>query len=138
MYALGQGVSQDASEAVRWYRLAADQGNAFAQFRLGDRYVNGQGVGQDDAEAVRWYRLAADQGHALAQGNLGFMYANGRGVPQDDVEAHMWVNLAAAGSFGGDRESLIKAGAAFAERMTSEQIAEAQRRAREWMPTDPP
>jgi TPR repeat protein len=35
MYADGRGVPQDHAEAVRWYRLAAEQGNAFAQFRLG-------------------------------------------------------------------------------------------------------
>jgi TPR repeat protein len=59
---------------VRWYRLAADQGDADAQFNLGVMYDTGRGVPQDDAEAERWYRLAADQGDANAQSNLGVMY----------------------------------------------------------------
>jgi hypothetical protein len=48
-------VPQDNAEAVRWYRKAADQGYANAQYALGFTYHKGQGVPQDDAEAVRWY-----------------------------------------------------------------------------------
>ena len=93
---------QDDAEAVRWWRRAAEQGHATAQYNLGVMYANGRGVPQDDAEAVRWYRLAADQGEALAQSNLGVMYANGRGVPQDDVHAHMWINLGASRMTAGE------------------------------------
>ena len=53
---------QDEAEAVYWYRLAADQGLAGAQFNLGVMYSEGQGVPQNDAEAVRWHRLAAQAG----------------------------------------------------------------------------
>ena len=67
MYADGEGVPEDDAEAVRWYRLAADQGLANAQYNLGVMYADGEGVPEDDAEAVRWYRLAADQGLANAQ-----------------------------------------------------------------------
>ena len=62
MYDKGQGVPQDYAEAVKWYRLAAEQGDADAQYNLGVMYDNGQGVPQDYAEAVKWYRLAAEQG----------------------------------------------------------------------------
>ena len=54
------------SEAVRWYRLAADQGHAGAQQNLGVTYSDGRGVSKNDTEAVRWYRLAADQEHSDA------------------------------------------------------------------------
>ena len=81
---------------------------------------------QGNAEAVAWYRLAADQGQASAQFNLGVMYNSGDGVPQDDVSAHMWFNLAASRSSGEDRERSVEARDAVAERMTSEQLAEAQ------------
>ena len=77
-YENGQGVKQDRSEAVRWYRKAAEQGHADAQCNLGIRYTNGQeGLKQDHAEAVCWYRKAAEQGHAKAQYNLGVAYENG-------------------------------------------------------------
>ncbi len=143
MYRTGRGVPEDAAEAVRWYRLAADQGYAEAQRNLGNMYRSGEGVPEDAAEAVRWYRLAAEQGEARAQVDLGFMYATGvvglgEGVPQDYVEAHMWYDLAAAQSSGEDRDALVNARDSVAERMTAEQIAEAQRRAREWKPTPEP
>jgi len=87
--------ASDYAEAVKWYRLAADQGYAAAQFNLGDMYDNGQGVPEDDVEAVKWYRLAAEQGDSRAQYNLGVMYDNGRGVPEDDTEAVKWYRLSA-------------------------------------------
>ena len=73
-----QGVPQDYEEAVKWYRLAAEQGYANAQYNLGLMYDNGEGVPQDYAEAVKWYRLAAEQGMLHAQYNLGVMYDNGK------------------------------------------------------------
>ena len=131
MYANGKGVPLDYAEALKWYRMAADQGHAKAQNNLGFMYFNGKGVPQDYAEALKWYRMAAEQGNAEAQRNLGNRYATGQGVPQQDyVLAHMWCNLAAA---QGD-ESAIKCRDLFAESMTSAQIAEAQRLAREWKP----
>ena len=135
LYANGDGGVQDDAEAVRWYRLAADQGLAAAQYNLGTRYrLTGRGVARDDAEAARWYRLAADQGHAGAQLNLGVLYANGDGVAQDDVEAYMWLSLAAAQSLDENRDRHVEVRDGFAEFLTAEQTAEAQRRAREWTP----
>ena len=55
------------AEAVKWYRHAAEQGDADAQFNLGKMYAEGQGVPQADTEALKWYRRAADQGNADAQ-----------------------------------------------------------------------
>ncbi len=73
MYANGLGVSQDDKQAVKWFRLAAEQGNADAQNNLGWVYANGLGIPKDLEEAVKWYRLAAEQGHDLARGNLDDM-----------------------------------------------------------------
>ena len=65
---------------MKWYRMAADQGHAKAQYNLGSMYSNGQGVARDDSAAMKWYRMAADQGNAKAEGNLGVMYKNCHGV----------------------------------------------------------
>ena len=89
---------------------------------------------QDYAEAVKWYRLAAEQGYAGAQSNLGIMYDKGEGVPHDDVLAYMWFNLAAASGLKSGKENR----GIVAERMTPDQIADAQRMAREWMATHQP
>ena len=48
MYANGKGVVQDEAEAVRWFRLAAEQGHVVAQYDLGCSYRDGRGVAQDD------------------------------------------------------------------------------------------
>jgi len=132
MYGAGEGVPEDDAEAVRWYRLAADQGQAGAQNSLGFMYANGQGVPQDYAEAVRWYQLAAEQGQASAQYNLGVNYATGRGVPQDYVQAHMWANLAASRSTGELRDSSVRNRDLAADELTPAALIEAQRLAREW------
>jgi TPR repeat protein len=86
--------SPSYAEAVKWYRLAAAQGNAPAQGNLGHMYANGQGVPLDYAEALKWYRLAAEQGDASGQYNLGAMYG-GDCVPRDYAEALKWYRLAA-------------------------------------------
>ena len=113
---------------------SAKQGKPLAQFNLGLMYYKGRATAQDYKKAVKWWRLAAEQGFAEALNNLGMMYGNGDGVRQDDVEAHKWFDLAASHHPPGrkhkksvrDRDFLVK-------RMTSSQIAEAQRLAGEWM-----
>ena len=66
MYLNGYGVTQNYQEALKWDRLAADQGNAAAEYSLDVMYGNGKGVTQDYQEALKWDRLAADQGDAVA------------------------------------------------------------------------
>jgi len=95
-------------------------------------------VPQDYAEAVRWYRKAADQGDAGAQINLSGMYERGDGVPQDYVQAHLWINLAASRASGETRSNGPRSRDRLARKMTAQQIAEAQRLAREWKPRDQP
>jgi TPR repeat protein len=62
MYSNGYGVAQNYAEALKWYRLSAEQGEATAQYNLGYMYEYGRGVAQDYTQAMRWYRQAADQG----------------------------------------------------------------------------
>jgi uncharacterized protein len=137
MYYRGRGVRQDHIEALKWFRLAADQGDAIAQFNLGVMYSEGLGAPQDNAEAAKWYRLAADQGNPQAQYNLGLWYAQGEGGTPDNVRAYMWFNLAVSRFPPSDMRARSLAASsrdAIAVNMTSEQIAEAQRLAREWKP----
>ena len=53
-----------------WYRKAAEQGHAHAQFNLGLMYSKGKGEEQNYEEAVKWYNKAADQGIDYAKGVL--------------------------------------------------------------------
>ena len=135
LYYTGEGVPRDYSAAAKWYRKAAEQGYANAQFRLGDAYHNGQGVSKDYQEAFKWYRKAAEQGVADAQYNLGSSYYNSQGVPRDFVLAHMWWNLSLSKETDDDaRKKEFEWLNLLEKKMTTEQIAEAQKLAREWKP----
>ena len=89
-YCSGEGAPQDYTEALKWYRKAAEQGHALAQFILGDIMYYGKGVPKDYTEALKWCRKAAEQGNAPAQYMLGNMYEYGRGVSKDYKEAAEW------------------------------------------------
>ena len=129
-YAIGRGVPADDQEAVYWYRKAAEQGHAGAQFWLGHSYADGWGVPADDREAAFWYRKAAEQGLANAQLELGRSYAGGKGVPEDDVQAYAWINLACV-QRGEDDEDAQQHRTDLRQRMTSAQLAEAQKFSRQ-------
>jgi len=76
--------AQDYTKAAQWYRNAAEQGLAEAQYILGAMYANGQGVSRDDKEAEKWYHKAAEQGLAEAQQALEAM--NKKVPPQEIID----------------------------------------------------
>ncbi|MCX6908366.1 MAG: tetratricopeptide repeat-containing serine protease family protein, partial [Verrucomicrobia bacterium] len=123
---------KDEAEAVKWFRKAAQQNSARAQFSLAVYYENGRGVTKDEVEAVKWYRKAADQNDGAAQSNLGAAYAAGEGVAKDYVEAYKWRLLAAAQG----NELAKRAVTALERLMTREQIAEGQKLARSFKPRE--
>jgi len=94
-YFKGQGVSRDYAEALRWYRKAADLGNAAACGRIGVMYYTGDGVRQDYDEALRWLRKSAELGSPEAAGTVGWMYEHGTGVRENYAEAAKWYRIAA-------------------------------------------
>jgi TPR repeat protein len=73
-YGQGMGVRRNLPTAVQWYRRAADQGNALAQYAMGSFYLNGRGVTNDAGEAVKWWRKAAAQNQVSAEAALGQLY----------------------------------------------------------------
>ena len=96
----------------------------------------------DFATVLRKWNALAEQGDVSAQYNLGMMYYNGDGVLQDDVYAHMWWNIAASNGIANavELEELVANSYAnmaivmrdlTAKTMTTEQLAEAQKLARE-------
>jgi TPR repeat protein len=104
LYATAKGVLKNDTEAVKWYRKAANQGYAEAQYGLGRMYDYGEGVRESDNQAVKWYQKAADQGYAKAQSQLGWMYQSGKGVRKDYKQAVKWYQKAAdQGSAGAQK-----------------------------------
>lgn len=87
----------DTARAIDWFRKAAAQRYAPAEFQMGQLYDFGFGVRQDDGEALGWYRKAAEQGHAAAQRVVGDFYRKGRGVTADAAEAARWYRRGADG-----------------------------------------
>jgi TPR repeat protein len=88
--------ARDYDQAMHWYQIAAQDGDANAELGIGGLYFFGEGVTLDYAEAMHWYRLAGDQGLAPAQYAVGSLYEHGQGVAQDYGEAMRWYRLAAA------------------------------------------
>lgn len=99
---LGNNKNQsDQSDALRLFRLAADQGYGPAETALGAIYESGDLVTRDILQAVRWYTKAADQGDWIAQLSLGRLYFFGDGVPRDIAAAKKWLQRAAESGDGG-------------------------------------
>ena len=89
---------EDCTEKdVELYRMAAELGNADAQFNMGAVYYEGLGgEAQDYGEAFSWWLKSAGQGNADAQFALGCLYRDGQGTEQDYGEAVEWWKKAAA------------------------------------------
>jgi len=84
MYAEGEFVPRDPTQALLWSRKSAEQGNIDAMLFLGDVYHNGTIAARDDVQAVLWFRKAADLGNGEAQFQLGLLYYfAGHGVGKD-------------------------------------------------------
>jgi TPR repeat protein len=112
--------------ALSSHAIAGPFESAEAAYRKGDYKT-----------AHRLFRQLVEQGFARAQHNVGVMYAEGRGVVQDYVTAYMWFDLAAARAPENrldDSINALKNRENLASKMTPDQVAEAQRRKREWKP----
>ena len=84
---------KDYKEAVKWYRKAADQEDATAQFNLGAMYYYGRGVEQDFVEAHKWFVLSASRFPAAMAANIERALNNcqliaARLTPLQRAEAH--------------------------------------------------
>lgn len=90
-----QGTESQLQSKINKIYSKAQQGDALAQFDLGDCYYYGDGVAKDLSQAVYWYREAAEQGLVVAEFNLGSCYEFGNGVSKDLNQAAFWYRKAA-------------------------------------------
>ena len=111
-------------EAARWFRLAADQGHAEAQYQIGLTHYFGKDMPKNFDEAQWWFHKAAEQGHSNAQALLGNLLRFN--VKEDPAEAYKWLSLAAAGTNNFDAKATLEE---LAREMTPDQIAEGKQRA---------
>ena len=85
----------DKKLAVKWFKMAAKQGHAKAQYKLSYIYNYGRGVRKDHKQAIKWCRKAAEQGYASAQLELGHQYSYGFSLSKNFVKAAEWYTKAA-------------------------------------------
>ncbi|MGL6466582.1 tetratricopeptide repeat protein [Aeromonas hydrophila] len=92
---VGQGSEQDISRAITLYRQAAQAGDAFGQYRLGEVYLRGAGVKRDLREAFHWMELAAKNGDVPAMLKVGVLHLMGVSGRVDLPRAKEWLYQAA-------------------------------------------
>ena len=143
LYQFGAGVAQDYTLAREWYEKSVALGYPMALNNLGYLYRFGLGVETNAQRAADLYKRAAEKGDPSAMVNLGIAYADGTGVTKDLIEAYKWLDLARFHTVSssdmrlkwGCRKALDRVAA----RMSQEQMAEAEKRAREfdkrWRPS---
>ena len=132
VYYEGEGVKQNLSEAYKFYKEAYEQGYQYTQFRLGQICMEHKGEMRNLREAFRWFKKGAERGDSMAQNNLGAMYYKGEGVPKNYIQSYKWFSLAVA---NGEKDAQ-KYLNTIAKELTKEQLAEAQKLADEWEPTE--
>lgn len=120
------------SETVKSLKPLALQGDAEAQYALGQVYLKGRGAPMSYAKALTWFTKSAEQGYVPALYSLGEMYVKAQGVKRNFVEAYKWYSLVSST----DLDLAPSAGrrmAYVADLMPQSLIIEAQKRAQDWM-----
>ena len=128
MYSKGLGVQKNFKEALRWYKIIAEQGDEKAQYHLAAMYYKAQGPLKNYKEALKWYKMAAEQNNVNAQYIIGNMYFKGRGVSRDLVQAHLWFHIA---GLNGSKKA-VKSRAKVEQKLSPAQYDEAIKIYRKW------
>lgn len=102
------GHKKDIDKGIEWFQKAGLQGDAEAQYELGDFYTFPMGGRHDEERGKTWLLKAAEQGHAKAQIKLGVQYLYGR--PPDHEAAIVWLERAAA---SGSKNAQMTLGSAY-------------------------
>lgn len=149
MYDQGKCELQDYEKAVKLIQKAAEEGKEFAQFELAGMYLHGDILyrvdkngelskiylfPQDYQQAINWYLKLAERGGSFAhsaQSQLGWIYSEGKGVPKNYVEAYKWLIIASLEPDEILGKHYVEARDELRLKMTQQQIAEAQRLAKE-------
>ncbi|MDR2550341.1 MAG: sel1 repeat family protein [Desulfobulbus sp.] len=122
-YFKGKNIPENYAESRKWFKIAADTGNAQAQNDLAYLFFHGLGGAVDYQAAFVLYQKSALHGHQLAQANLGTMYANGLGTEKDKEKGYAWYEIA---SLNGN-EPAMRNKKILSSEMTTAEINAAQR-----------
>ena len=123
-YFLGDGVPRDLDAAQKWFKMSADQNNAYGAYYLGRLMAD-----RDYTKAPKLYKIAADEGLPQAQYFYAKTLKDGRGIPQDRFTAYVWYSIAADAGYSAasaDLGELDHSGF-----ITMDQITDAKAKARD-------
>ena len=132
----GEGATQDYAQAAEWYRKAADQSHALAQFNLAIMYAAGQGVSRDESKSMGWMQKAAELGDAGAQYHIGMKHQRAsldglpETAPESRIQAYKWLQLSAAQGYRGSEAACVFV----ALTMTRADVADGSRRIAAFVP----
>ena len=68
----------------------AEKGDAYAQSRVAEFYLNGTGVKKDIQKGIEWYEKASETDEGYAARQLAKLYAEGGIIPVDEERAAYW------------------------------------------------
>ena len=84
--------SEENEEAVKWYQIAADTGDAEAEHGLAEMYAAGDGIAQNNSEALRLFTSSANKGFKPSVRIMAAAYEEGEmGVRADYEKAREWL-----------------------------------------------
>lgn len=104
----GSLIPRDYEKALKWYTLAAEDGNEDAKNELAYMYYTGNGVGQDPEKGAEMFLESAYKGSPIAQYNVGLIYYSGNGLGDADLnKAYAWISAATSNGHQQAQTTLI-------------------------------
>ncbi|MGN6369451.1 MAG: hypothetical protein ACTHN5_14425 [Phycisphaerae bacterium] len=107
---------REYAEALKWYRAAAEDGNAAAMCNVGLQYETGKGTAKDMGQATEWYRKAAEKQYVPGMVNLASVYER----QQDYGKAFTWYKSAAEANNAG---AMVRLGHLYEEGLGTDEDA---------------
>lgn len=124
---LGEGVTTDTAQAVKWIKSAADLNLSAAAYNYGILLINGWGVEWNPFEAFKYFVQAASKGMPQAQYVAGILYTDNLIVPRNWEKAFYWIHLSKQNGYQVDNdvynELLTKVRPGFIDSVKSDKIA---------------
>jgi len=127
------GVKVDGAEALKWYRMAAEQDHTEAIWHIAGMLARGIGVEQDNEEAVVWLRRGAELGSGDCMWGLGRCYLKGHGIEADSVMAYALMSACLEGiHFPEQKKAIAAKRDELREALTAEQLDQAEPITEKW------
>jgi hypothetical protein len=132
MYKEGRGIPKDPVEAARLMGDAAIADNLDAMVEFAIDKFNGTGTTKDESAGAQLMLKAAQRGSPIAQNRMARILSAGRGMAANPTEAIKW-HIISKTDGSGDPEM-----DEYAAKQTPEVRAEAEKKAKAWLSTQPP